>query len=171
MGWLFGRRATPAPLGTPRRPPAPASIDLLWEEAHVTSEAQSDRHAALDTKTVPLLAFGLTLGAFLRTAPAAGLLDSMWRDALTGAVVMGLLGTLGAVLPRKWARVPDLALFVQDGNLDPARLKVRYLRNYLNASVYNESVLRRKFVWFRFAVGMYVLALALGAAATIWPNG
>jgi hypothetical protein len=142
----------------------------VWEEARTIAEAQERRHAALDDKAIPLLAFGIAFAAFLRWIPGTTPFESAARDALTGVVAMGLLGTLGAILTRSWVRVPDLTTFVEDANWEPSRLKERYLRNHANAYSHNEGVLRRKFLWFGFAMLMYVIALAVGTAFTIWPR-
>lgn len=98
-------------------------------------------------------------------------IDGGTRDALTGLVAIGLVCTLSAIVPRAWARVPDLTTFVKDANYEPARLKERYLRNMTSAYAHNERVLRRKFLWFKAAVFVYGLALAIGATLTIWPRG
>ena len=171
MRWLLLGRSKSVSKGQKLgRPAAPRSIDLVWDQAQSTSEAQERRHAALDDKTIPLLAFGIAFIAFLRETPGTELIEPTVRDELTGLVAIGLLATLGAILPRRWMRVPDLTRFIEDANWDPSRLRERYLRNYATAYRYNEGVLKRKFRWFKLATLMYVVALALGTAFTIWPR-
>jgi hypothetical protein len=152
------------------RPGPPASIDLVWEEAHAVAEAQERRHDALDSKTLPLLAFGLTFEAFLWATPT-GPFDPVVRNVLSGLVTMGLLATLAAVIPRKWSRVPDLKTFASDANWEPSRLKERYLGNFVHAWVANETVIKRRFRWFKLAVILYAVSLTVGTATTIWPYG
>jgi hypothetical protein len=151
-------------------PSAPVAIDLIWEEAHSIAEAQDRRHAALDTRTTPLLGFGIAFAILLRSSPGLSL-DPVVRDALTGVIAIGLLATIGVVLPRAWERVPDLRRFIEDANYEPARLKERYLGNLVGAYVHNERVLKTKFLWFKVAVLAYVVSLTVAAATTIWPYG
>ncbi|MEK6226536.1 MAG: hypothetical protein AABM40_09630 [Chloroflexota bacterium] len=153
-------------------PPTPASVDLVWDEAHALAEAQERRHAALESKTIPLLAFGLTFIAFVRSSTAASPIGSAVKDALTVLIALGLLATLVAILPRKWGRVPKLTAFVEDANWEPQRLKERYFSDYMDAYTNNDEVLAEKFLWFKCATLIYLIALAAGiVAATIWPRG
>ncbi len=148
---------------------APAAIELVWEECRRTTEAQERRVTQLDGKTTPLLAFGLALIVLLR-APTVGL-SSELTDGLTGSLAIGLLATLSAVLPREWARVPDLKAFIEDANYRPALLRQRYLSNYLGAVANNERVLRVKIRWYKLAVISYILTLLVTAVCTLWRHG
>jgi hypothetical protein len=168
MRRLFGRRRSSQ---KPRGSLAPASIDLVWEQTQSLAAAQERRHADLEGKTIPLLAFGLAFEVFLRELSTPSPLSAALRDALAVLVAGGLLATLVAILPRPWDRVPKLKRFVEDANWEPRRLKERYLRDYLDAHEANELVLGQKFLLFKIAVLVYAVALGVGSALSIWTRG
>jgi hypothetical protein len=117
--------------------------------------------ADLDSKTIPLLAFGLAVAGFLQATTLH--LDQNIRDGLTGVAALGLFATFAAMLPRDWGRVPNVETVVEDANRQPGKFKEGYLSNFLSASRWNEAVLKRKFRWFKLAVFAYLTVI--GAVA------
>jgi hypothetical protein len=166
---MFGRKRGPDV--APAQRSAPVSIDLVWSEAIRIAERQEARLADLDSKTTPLLGFGLAVAVFLRTTNVGLGLATDFRDGVTGVVAIGLFATIAAMLPRDWGRVPSLATFIEDANNQPTRLKEMYLRNFMVAHDKNESVLRVKFRWFKLAAFAYLTALVLAGGLTLGPHG
>jgi hypothetical protein len=143
----------------------PASIKLVWEEAHRSAEAQQRRLVQLEAKTTPLLGFGLALLAAIN-APQLPLCDAA-RDSASVVAVTGLFATLAGVVPRKWDSVPDLSTFIADSNSKPDVLRTTYLPNLLNMWTSHEAVLRTKMRWFKAALFAYLLAPVVGGLVAL----
>lgn len=143
------------PLATVARR-TPAAVDLLWEEGQRRLTAQTDRLSRLDSKTTPLLGFGVAAIAFFQTNAASfGNDPARLGTALTA---LGLLATLAAVYPRTVSYVPEFRTLLKDGKKTPDAVKTKYLANIRTAIAENDNRFEAKTAWFKTAIGMYLAA-------------
>jgi hypothetical protein len=149
----------------------PAAVDLLWDEGQRRLAAQSDRLTRLDSKTTPLLGFGVAVAAFFQTnAERIGSEDAHLGTAFAA---LGLLATLGVMAPRTIAYAPRFRTFLRGARRSPQELKTRYLGNLRTAIEQNDAALEAKTVWFKLGIGIYFSAIILAIIAMLsqlWPS-
>jgi hypothetical protein len=148
---------------------APVSVDLLWEEGQRRLASQSDQITRLDSKTTPLLAFGLAGVAFFQSNVAR--LGPGPTKLGTVVVVIGILATLAAIHPRRFQYTPQFDDLLKLGNRRANEVKTAYLGNIRTALRWNESELTWKTWLFRGAIWSYVIALAVALGAILASNG
>jgi len=147
----------------------PRSVDLLWEEGQRRLAAQSELVSRLDSKTTPLLGFGVAAIVFFQTtASRLGDDPSSLGSALA---ILGLLSTLAVMYPRTFSYAPEFRTFLQDGDRSPEEARTLYLGNIRTAIAKNEARLDMKTAWFKVAVWIYASAVVLAVAATIGARG
>lgn len=149
--------------------PIPRSVDLLWDEGQRRLAAQSELVSRLDSKTTPLLGFGVAAIAFFQTTVSRlGEDPSRLGSALAA---LGLLSTLAVMYPRTFNYAPRFRAFLRDGNRRPQEARTLYLGNIRTAIKTNEVAFEIKTVWFKVAVWIYTVAILLAVAATIGAHG
>lgn len=132
-------------------------MDLLWDEGQRRLAAQAERLSRLDSKTTPLLGFGLAAIA-LYQANAKSLGNDL-ASLGTALAALGLLATLAAVFPRTVSYVPEFRALLKDGKRMPEAVKTKYLGNIRTALSENDRRFEVKTGWFKTAIAMYVAAI------------
>ena len=171
-GLLDPRIGPIAPHAAPSRQSSsvkpPIAIALLWEEGQRRLAAQSERLSRLDSKTTPLLGFGVAAAAFFQSNA------SKMGDAARFGVVLaglGILCTLAVMAPRTFSYAPRFRTLLKSGNRDPDELKTRYLGNLRTAIDENDDALEAKTKWFQAAIYIYVGTIAAAVGGILGSHG
>lgn len=147
----------------------PRSVSLLWDEGQRRLAAQSERLSRLDSKTTPLLGFGVAAIAFFQTtAPRLGDNASLLGSALAA---LGLISTLAVMYPRTFSYAPEFRTFLRDGGRSPEEARTLYLGNIRTAIAKNDAAFEMKTAWFKVAVWIYAAGVLLAVATTIGARG